>query len=535
MNDMPNMSAPADALLPGGLSMPEDFVEYTPPPETDEQAFTRLAALSPADYDRCRDAEAQKLGIRIPTLDEEVRKARGGGEETHGRIVTPKLPEPWEQPVEIGSLLDDLTKAIARHMVLSAAARDAVALWCAHTWVYQRFDHTPRLSITSPEKRCGKSTLLDILETVSRSPVPAGSISAAAMYRTIEALAPCTLLIDEVDTFLADNEELRGVLNNGYNRGKPVIRLMSIKDEWQPVEFDVFAPVALAGIGKLPETVADRAVPIRLERKTATQTIARLRAPGARPKLNEMARKLLRWALDERGNLNQDPDMPHEMGDREADICVPLVSIADAAGPEWAERGRRALLTLFRGRAQDEESSGNGAMLLADIRAIFKEKGSHRITSANLAALLGEMEERPWSEWRQGKPITAPQLARLLRPFGVRPSNQRQADGTVVKGYQRDHFETAWNRYCPDENPETIETGKANRYHATSQENAGGFVKTEPLPAPKVADYEFSKDDDIISKVAEKPLGSGLNTPDMEKGAYTPSDNPADDLDEVEL
>src|ERR1035441_10795443 len=42
------------------------------PKETDDEIFERLAKLSPADYDRCRDGEAKRLKIRVVTLDNEI-------------------------------------------------------------------------------------------------------------------------------------------------------------------------------------------------------------------------------------------------------------------------------------------------------------------------------------------------------------------------------------------------------------------------------------------------------------------------------
>ncbi|MBX6385490.1 MAG: hypothetical protein IRZ07_21380, partial [Microbispora sp.] len=100
-----------------------------------------------------------------------------------------------------------------RHVVMSPAAADCTALWIAHTWVYDRFQHSPRLSITSPVKRCGKSTLLDVLRATCHRPLKADNISASGVFRTVEALRPLTLLVDEADSFLGDNEELRGILN----------------------------------------------------------------------------------------------------------------------------------------------------------------------------------------------------------------------------------------------------------------------------------------------------------------------------------
>lgn len=468
---------------------PAGFAEHESAPEAPEDAVKRLAAMSPLAYDRVREAEAGALNVRVSTLDAEVRRARGETEDTtHGRRVSLDLPDPWPEPVSITDVLDDIASAIDRHMILAASARDAVALWVAHTWVYRRFDHTPRLAITSPEKRCGKSTLLEVLRSTCRTPIKADNLSASSVFRTVEALAPLTLLVDEADSHLKDNaEELRGVLNSGFEKSGMVIRVTEIAGEHVPVQFATFAPVALAGIKSLPETLEDRSVPIRLERKTADQSVSKLREAGARAALAEIARKLCAWSQDGALALDADPSMPHALNDREGDICVPLIAIADAAGDVWAQRGRRALLHLYGERAADDEAGGIGTMLLIDIKAIFAETGNLRITSAELAKRLGDMEDRPWAEWRQGKPITPTQLARALRPFSIRSADLRIAGtGRVQKGYARDVFDAAWARYIPSSPASPL----SNRYTATSEENPTDFAKSASATHPPCSGYE---------------------------------------------
>ena len=215
------------------------------------------------------------------------------------------------------------------------------------------------------------------------------------------------------------------------------------------LRFATFCPVALAGIGKLPDTLADRCVPITLQRKAASETVTKLRAPGARAALHNAARHLARWAADRGAHLPLDPPVPDEMGDREGDISIPLLSIADDAGGGWPARARRALLDVFGLRNAAEGNAEVGALLLSDLRQLFGSKGATRLPTADIVAELTGMDERPWPEWRHGKPITAPQLAVALAPFGVRPTTYRQPAGGTVKGYQRDHFDEAWTWYLP--------------------------------------------------------------------------------------
>lgn len=412
----------------------------------------RLSALSPIEYDQQRDAAAKRMGIRVSTLDDQVKAARPIPDTAKGRVITLRADDAWPDPVDLAELLDDMTRAISRHVILPPGGATALALWCAHTWVYERFEHTPRLAIRSPTKRCGKSTLLEVVEALVHRPMQSGSISASGAFRIVEAMAPLTLLLDETDTFLRDNEELRGVLNSGFHRSGFVVRVVEREGEHQPVQFATFAPVAFAGIGALPDTLEDRSVPIVLQRKGVGEKVDRMRAPGARAKLAELAAKLARWSQDQGRELDRDPDMPEALNDREQDISVPLLAIAQQAGAAWREKGQRALLELFSRRGAEGAAMETGAMLLADVRDLLNETGASQLPSSELAEKLGKMEERPWPEWRAGKTMSPAQLAAALRPFGVRPANIRRGM-EVVKGYRREMFADAWARYLPQQGP----------------------------------------------------------------------------------
>jgi len=384
--------------------------------------------------------------VRVTTLDREVEALRPAEEASTGRSVSLPEVEPWPRPVSGDELLNDLAAVIRRHVVVAAAAADVVAAWALHTWVFERFAHRPRLAVTSPLKRCGKSTLLELLRLLCRRPLKADSISASGVFRTVEALSPVTLLIDEADTFLKDNEELRGVLNSGFERSGEVIRVVEIRDEHRPVKFRTFAPVAIAAIKAIPGTIEDRSIPISMQLRGANEHVEKLRAPGARERLAELASKAARWAADRTAYLNEDPPVPDALGDREGDVSVCLLAIADDAGGAWPERVRGGLITLFGRRAAEDRGIDIGALLLADIKVIFAELSATRRPSSEIVDRLGKMEHRPGSEWNAGRPMSAPRLARALAPFGVRPGTIRTGAGANQRGHYREAFEEAWER-----------------------------------------------------------------------------------------
>jgi len=430
--------------------LPPGFIEVPAADAPEAEARLReLAALDSVAYERIRRDEAKRLGIRTAALDKAVAAAREDQRRASDHLdeLFPAV-EPWATPVDGAALLESLEAAITRHVALAPAAATAVATWVVHTYVFDAFTHTPRLLITSPAPRCGKSTLLELLRATCRRPLLAANTSAAAVFRIVEAAAP-SLLIDEADSFLSASEELRGILNAGFEANGRVLRVEEAQGELRPRVFRCFAPVALAGIGRMPGTLEDRSIPIALQRAEAESRIrlTKLRAPGAREALAALARQCVRWALDHRDRLPLAPEVPSALNDRQADIAVPLLSIADLAGGGWCDRIRRALLTLF-GSERDRAAIDLGSLLLADCYAVFAETGSLRITSGELASRLADIETSPWGEIAVGRPITPHRLAKMLSPFGIRPATIRFGH-EVSKGYLRADFEAPWRRYLP--------------------------------------------------------------------------------------
>jgi hypothetical protein len=412
--------------------------------------IARLALLDDIQYDQQRKEAAEKLGIRVGALDKAVAKARPAAEAPgHGDDLFAPA-EPWGDPVDLVWLLDETEQAFRRHVVMTDHASVICAAWVAHTWVYDRFDHTPRFDIGSPVKGCGKSTLLEVLRITSRRALKADNISAAAMFRAIEMWHP-TLLVDEADTFLPGNEELRGIISSGFERSGMAIRAVEKNGEFVPVPFCTFGPIAIAGLGGLPPTIASRSIPIRLQKKAKSDKIIKLRASGARKRLADIASQYARWSADVQSfPVIGEADIPDKLDDREGDICVPLLAIADLAGGDWPDNLRKALVSVFGARAAVDEQE-HKLLLLTDIREIFAAddppKSAHK-TNHIISELIG-MTGHPWADYGRGKDgITAHALAKLLRPFGIQPT-QNVGGKKNVRGYEYDDFLPVWQKYLP--------------------------------------------------------------------------------------
>ncbi len=460
---LPGLSAKGDAFdwIAGGGTREalqalaaEAPIEELPAEEAEPDVtatLARLAALPAIDYERCRKAEAKVLGMRPAVLDHFVTQERAKA--APPTDAPPKLIpdlEPWPDPVEGAALLAELQATVHRFVVLSPEAGRAVALWIVHTHAIDAASITPILGITSPEKRCGKSTLLGgLLRRLVSRPLLASNITSSAVYRAIEAFGP-TLLIDEADSFLRENEELRGVLNSGHGRDTAqVIRNVETRDGIEPRAFSTWGAKAIALIGGLPSTLTDRAIEIRLMRKFPGEATEKIRYADP-DTFRRLARQAARWAEDSIEALRAlRPAIPDELHDRAADNWEALLAIADLAGGPWPAAGREAALALSR---SGSDSESLGTRLLGDLRTTLAGRTGVVSTTSILEALNG-IEEAPWSEACKGKPLNPRKLANLLRPFGVKPGTVREGSGTP-KGYTVAELEKVFSRYLGGSYPQ---------------------------------------------------------------------------------
>ncbi|MHB9150481.1 MAG: DUF3631 domain-containing protein [Thermoleophilia bacterium] len=403
-----------------------------------EAELDRLASLSTLAYERERTEAAKMLKLRASVLDTEVRDRQEANHESQGLFL--EDPELWPEPVDGAALLNELVTTAKRHVSLPAGAAEAMALWVLHTHAHDAAEVSPILGVTSPTPECGKSTLLTFSQAVVSRPLPTSNITAACLFRTVEKYAP-TLLIDEADTFLRDNDDLRGILNSGHARAGAFV-LRTVGDDYEPKMFKTWSPKAIALIGKLPPTLASRSIHVELKRLAPGECVTPLRLHQVGV-LIPLQRKAARWASDHLDALRtHEPELPPELYGRAADNWRPLLSLADLAGGDWPQRARLAAVTLS---AVGSEQTA-GILLLEDLRRLFE--GQDKLTTVEILAALNAMDDRPWPEWSRGKELTSRGLGKLLTPFKITSRNIR-SDAGVLKGYQEEQFADTFRRYLP--------------------------------------------------------------------------------------
>ncbi len=402
----------------------------------------QLSELPSVQYTLRRKKAAAALGISMADLDREViALRRQRAESVAGSDMGLHTPEPWPDTVDGAVLLEQFAAEIKRHTILPAHAADAVALWCLKTYVFDCFMISPRLLLTSPDKRCGKSTLLGIIQQLAYKPVTTANASPASIFRLIEDVKP-TILIDEADTFLESMVEARGIINSGHVKTSAYVT-RTVGEEFKSKRFSTWAPMLIAQIGLPVATLLDRSIVIELQRKKKGEMVDKLDL--ASPLYAELRSKAQRWANDNAGVLGKmTAAVPASLHDRAADNWLPLATIASAVGKDWPRRTEVAACKLSAAAAALDSSHASNA--LSDIQQIFTEAGDIRMASADIIAAMCKLDHRHWGDWKHGKAITGRQLAELLAPFGIRPRTLR-IGMEQYKGYALEDFEDAFERY----------------------------------------------------------------------------------------
>jgi hypothetical protein len=242
-------------------------------------------------------------------------------------------------------LMGQIVALIHRYIVVSDSGAIASALWVFHAHCFGAADYTPYLFIRSATKRCGKSRFLDLLALLVPKPVMTANITVAALFRTIDTQTP-TVFFDEQDGLTTGSgevsEDLRKILNAGFQRNRPVMRCVGVGSNQNVVEFDVFCPKALAAIGQLPDTVVDRALTIELKRKARSEHVERFRHAIIEPVTSPLRMRLSQWAEQNLEALTgATPNLPSQLDDRAQDIAEPLIAsrtASAASGPTVHER-----------------------------------------------------------------------------------------------------------------------------------------------------------------------------------------------------
>ena len=346
---------------------------------------------------------------------------------------------------DVRLLFDEIADKLNQHVILSDKTdSDAITLWIAGTYLMDYWELWPKLYIHSPERECGKTTLLTVIEAFVKKAQMAGSITPSALYRIIEVSQP-TLCIDEADRFLNQNEELNGIINAGHKR-RTAYKILSEKNKegnWQAVSLSLWAAQAIAGIGSQSDTLMSRSIKVALRRKALSETVDRVHL-NFFEQHGELRNKLEAWGSEYGEAISKFAVMPPTISsDRAVDNWRPLFQIAEWIGGAWMDRAEVAYKTIEETRREHYIPSV-GVELLIDISSIIDHEIAPEIPCRKLKKALLRLPETEWLTCNKGRAITDKWLANKLRQYEIR-SKKRSSHNV----YLMTDLQEAIRRYVP--------------------------------------------------------------------------------------
>ena len=381
-------------------------------------------------------------------------------------------------PSPVGSeVFDDFVNDLVRYVFIGEEQAIMGVFWAAHADAFDEFEHTPRLVITAPMKKCGKTTLLSVLQEATDRSLGGDNMTPACYFR-LASSGQTVFFLDEADVWFGKRNgdpELTAALNGGYQKRGVFWRASG--DAHVPTPYPTHASVALAGIKldqRLPTQILDRSLVIRMERAGTGDLAQHFKSRKHLPIFRKHGERLKRWVNENRQKIRDhgEPKIPEEVDDRDFDNWEPLLTIAEVASPEWGNRLRNILLNQVE---YDDEDLGTH--ILQDIRRVH-DNISHGLTkipvdgvsidavqpepmSMELGRIteLGDNSVRFWSRLHanlgyreeQDTRIKGKDVTRLLKPFGIKKKTVRYGTGEkdVIYGFQWKELLAAQERYAP--------------------------------------------------------------------------------------
>jgi hypothetical protein len=455
------------------------------------------------------------------TADAWLREGEQDGETLQGSEYRPEPTKPWTQAVDPAEVLDAVAHTFDLYVYASREVMTVLTLWTTFTHVFDAFGVCPILDISSPTKRCGKSTAVVVARHLAASPLLSGNITAASLFRAVEAWKP-TLLIDEADTFLKMADELKGIVNSGHTRDTAFV-VRSEGDKNEPRIFSTWAPKLVAAIGRLPETIEDRSIRVVLARKPTAVVKADAFDPVAvREACGDVRRQIVRFVLDHLDEIAQaEVERPDGLHDRAWNNWRPLFAAASVAGPAWIERCLAAAAEFAGGEDADDDY---GVLLL---RHVWEAMGSPtelgaRISTSDLIDQLVARDDAVWAKWwardaadgAQRKGV-ASAIAYRMRPFGIGPE-QFKVEGEKTRGYKfSETFETCVRSYLDFDG--TVGTDGTSE-SSSQTESTDGTDGTDQIGAQRV--HASSSGDENLdpSEIEVRPAFSDEEPPPKPNG-----------------
>jgi hypothetical protein len=423
-----------------------------------------------------RSAFAKEVARPLGVTKDDLLSTEGFKKPIHSRAVILFDPEPWPDPVDGKELLKLYIVLIQKHIMISFEDALTIALWIIWTYLVNEeyVEVSPYLGITSPDKRCAKTRLLDLIERLVWRGYGLSDITKSSFFRFVEQWHP-TLCLDEFHKLIKNRPDLMQPFLNAYSRNKPVLVINT--ESMETEKYDIWGARAIAYLDELDDQFKDRVIAINLTRKPHSIKKPKLRETPI-SYTEELRRKALRWGRDN-AEAVRDAVVPafETDNDRAEYNWEMLFKIRAVIEPEAVKF--LLVIALFKETSLIAERESEQEAVLEAVFKIYRTVCEHTdraftdpqtevfISLWSICNLLNKDNEGVWQGWRFGEHRGANErkVAQILRSFtGHKPQRSRDEpdlkelvgfrDMTeAVRGYWLSTLRPAFERYLKTDLP----------------------------------------------------------------------------------
>jgi hypothetical protein len=354
---------------------------------------------------------------------------------------------------------------------------DVYAAYVLMTWRVEDFRVVPYQMFLGP-LASGKTRGLECFSFLGYRALSSVTMSAASIFRTLEAWH-CTLLLDETEVYGRESMvEVLALLNAGYRRGQYAIRIERLEGEVPQIAmFDTFGPKVLAGTEELAATLQSRTI-----LTTMSKNVRHVRLFIDEQKAQELRNKLLMYRFR---NLGQKSEFDvstlngYFSNSRVIELFVSLLEVAPTQ--EVRDRLVQCMRMITQTRLDEEQASiearvfdavlrcearvENGKLSTQAITEAFneslpeKDQGTSRFIGRKVAA-LGFEKCRVGSHGQAGFFWDVQLIERLKARYGTpsKTTSETPETSETTAVMERQHGQTKLETGVTEERPSVLDT-----------------------------------------------------------------------------
>jgi hypothetical protein len=260
---------------------------------------------------------------------------------------------------------------------------DVLTAWALASWTPELWNAVPYLFFFGPAAS-GKSRALEVLKAIGHRPIMTASASLSTIFRVIE-MWHATLFLDETEIYMRkDKTEILNLLNSGYRKDTPAMRVEDTKEGQHEVKFyDCFGFKGLAGTKDIMATLKSRCIVFSMSKATREikQEIDEDWAKAIREKLLMYRFKML--------SKKERPERPNVLRGRLRELFDPLIIVAPITEKNPIIQQAKKIESILK----EEEETGLESIVFKAIMKRHQETQEEKLLISEISKIANEKLE----------------------------------------------------------------------------------------------------------------------------------------------